>query len=230
MAKKYFLMGFLFPFVLNATDEIKKPEGQEKKPVAEELFERPEFGKVCFVNQRPESILTYDSASKTYKPKFAFMINKNKETTFLATQKVEAGSYQYAFFVEHSSIFKKEPSFTVEDFDLLLYDDGTYRIQSNHGETSFLAVPPVSDGSYQYAIFATEEYIAKNNCQSRFKVIAQDGTNHKDFLIETAGENSVSLVLNPVASGSYEYPYFSGYDYAAGQTGSSMVFDINTAR
>lgn len=233
IGKKYFIFMLFFSCALKAVDENKKAAEESKKSAAvkeEEFLKQPNFGKVYFTNQKPVSILTYDSAGKVYRAKFAFLINKNKETTYLAIEKVNAGSYQYAFFVEHSLVFRQEPSFTIEDFDLLLYDDGTYRIRSNHGVESYLAVPPVSRGNYQYAIFATEEYITQNNCQSRFKVIAQDGTAHKDFIIETLGENSSTLALNPVAMGSFQYPFFADYEYIEGQKSSSVVFDINTCR
>lgn len=225
--KYFFLFSLFFSLSLTAAEESKKPEIEQED---REALERPRFGKVYFIHQMPEKVLTLDSKSQTDKTKFAFMINRNKETSYLAVESVAKDSWQYAFFVDHKHIFKQDRSYTIEEFDLLFFDDGTYRIRCTHGEESFLAVMPVSPGSWQYAIFATEDYIAKNKCISHFKIVAQEGSSNKDFLIETVGENSSVLILNPVASASFQYPFFADFDYLNSSHGHSVIFDINTCR
>lgn len=240
--KKYFILLFLASFSLKAMEEHKKakdaPDSHHLEPVVEPLdgleeisLAHPIFQIAKFVYQKPESILTFDSKAKAFRPKFAFLINRSErsEPSYLAIEKVEKGSWQYAMFVDRDYIFRQERTCSIEDFVLQHYDDGTFRVQSTHGEESFLAVPEVSAGSYQWAIFATEEYIAKNKLVSHFRIATQQIGSQKDFLIETVTENPSNLILDQVPTGGYQSPYFAGFEYPCAEN-SSKVFDINTAR
>lgn len=171
---------------------------------------------------KPEAVLVYDSKNDGLKENFSFLYDKsgdeNQKVSYLALDPVEKNNYQYAYFVDKGRVLnmgksKKELPYTINSFALVLAADDTVRIRCQHGEESYLAVKPVSPGSYQSAFFATEEYLEQNKSYiSHFK-ISVDSKTRTYSLMSKEGEQPIYLATKKVENESYEWAFFSSLEY-----------------
>jgi hypothetical protein len=146
-----------------------------------------------------------------------YILSSDRTKCYLTVNgKVSSGDYQWAFFgtLKYLNADKAKHDQQPE-MSLRQNDDGTYFIQSNWGETSFLGVNgTVSRGSYQRAFFGTLKYLNADKAKygsSSFKLIKNpDGTY---FIQSNWGETSFLAIDGLVQPNSYQWAFFGTDDY-----------------
>lgn len=97
--------------------------------------------------------------------KNAFLIaTKNDNYAYLIGQPVWSNNWQWTLvYSENHLVHHGTPSAIVslQQFELVTTSNSV-RIKCLLGNSGFLAVKPVSDGSWQWAFFASKEYLEKN--------------------------------------------------------------------
>ncbi len=112
------------------------------------------------------SAYSFNSESRSPRHKDAFLIGKiDNRYAYLIGEPVWSHDWQWtSVYSENHLVHHGTPSAVVslQQFELVLAQDYTIRIKCLLGNSGFLAVKPVSDGSWQWAFFASDEYLKKN--------------------------------------------------------------------
>lgn len=184
------------------------------------------------VEEDCKGILSFDPKSKNYLFKVPSIININGRQSYLAVEPASKNSYQTAFFIDRAHLENRGRSYTISDFAIEKGPDETFRIRCDLGEKSYLALSPVSKDSYQYAIFATEEYLANNKSLMSHFWLKRDLTRKKSFTIEVANQPGIFLAVGEMGWWQYDYAIFAGVSYlkANAKNNYSILFKQNPVR
>lgn len=125
----------------------------------------------------------------------AFLISLSGYS-YLIGNSVWGNSWQWASFMteEHVSMHgTAKTRISMHQFEIVLGENQTFQIKCQSGNSSVLALKPLTKDSWQWAFFASEQYLARHqNLVSRFRIIVNiDGS----FSIESVGKIKGILAL-----------------------------------
>lgn len=158
-------------------------------------------GNDCSSYNEPPGILVRDKESDLQFYQEPFLTALSPIPSYLSVNPVS--TYRYAFFSTLASLGNSQ-STSIDGFTLLCNEDGTIKIKCNSGQPSFLATAPVT--SWQYAFFATQNYLNKGTYIDRFRFIPTDNGNY-----QIQSPDGSYLAITPVNT--YQWAFFGRLDY-----------------
>src|SRR5580704_13516563 len=139
----------------------------------------------------------------------AFLYGENNRKGYLAVDPVLKNSYQYAYFGD-SNYFDDKTISRINNFGIVENQDGSISIKSRKQIKSYLAIAPVGSNNYQYALFATKEFLIQNPSYTKNFQLIQVPSGL--FRIQSNNGVISYLAIGAINQKSFQYAIFAADD------------------